>query len=72
MSRNFERQVNEVRTRAAIFNQFTELGRPLTAAVASHGWGLKKLATNWIYATAPHALNAWKMKISQLVREECM
>lgn len=34
MSRTFERQVNELHIRAAIFNRFTELGRPQTAAVA--------------------------------------
>ena len=34
MSRTFERQVNELHIRAAILNRFTELGHPLTAAVA--------------------------------------
>lgn len=34
MSCTFERQVNELHIRAAIFNRFTELGRPQTAAVA--------------------------------------
>lgn len=34
MSRTFERQVNELHIRAAILNQFTELGCPQTVAVA--------------------------------------
>jgi len=34
MARSFESQVNELHIRAAILNQFTELGRPLTVAVA--------------------------------------
>ena len=34
MSRTFERQINELHTRAAILNRFTELGCPRTAAVA--------------------------------------
>ena len=34
ISRNFERQVNELQIRAAILNRFTEMGRPQTAAVA--------------------------------------
>ena len=34
MSRTFERQVNELRIRAAILNRFIELGCPHTVAVA--------------------------------------
>lgn len=34
MSRTFKRQVNELHIRAAIFNRFTELGRPQTVAMA--------------------------------------
>lgn len=34
MSRTFERQVNELHIRAAILNQFAELGRLQMAAVA--------------------------------------
>lgn len=34
MSRSLERQAKELHIRAALFNQFTELGRPQTVAVA--------------------------------------
>jgi hypothetical protein len=30
MARSFPSQVNEIHARVAVFNRFTELGRPLT------------------------------------------
>lgn len=41
MSRALERQVNELHIWAAIFNRFTELGRPQTTAVVQPRLGFR-------------------------------
>ncbi len=53
MSRTLDWQVNELHIRAAILNQFTELGRPQTVALTKPRLGLGRSCLELINATAP-------------------
>jgi chromosome condensin MukBEF MukE localization factor len=52
MARDFDRQVAELRVRAALLNRFTRLGKPTTVAVTMPYFrlGFGELRTRMIYA----------------------
>lgn len=53
MARTFEQQVNELHIRAAVLNQFTELGCPQMVTAAQPRLGSVEVWPSLIYATAP-------------------